>query len=248
MEEATFYKPAFAGVEIKSLVVLGIRNSLLEDLHSTVANNFRLDKQGILREKDIEKITKEAIKYFSSIEIKDIVDQSTLLEYEDPFSELPNKYPVAWEALKNIAICNGLSNLYGSVQSESYSFFGESKDIIVDDLKSIILSGIDPHIDKQLGRQLKMIQERKQKIFFSPSFKMITRHPDKLYKVLDIILRSDATLVTFNYFIRNGFVAKREKLLKPIHSQKEMKNRFYDMRGLDANHRAILEGIRNQLF
>lgn len=61
-EEATFYEPVKRNILIRSLVVVAIRNSLLEDLHSYTTLSHFVN----INDKEIVKITKNAIEFFST--------------------------------------------------------------------------------------------------------------------------------------------------------------------------------------
>jgi flagellar motor switch protein FliM len=71
---------------------------------------------------------------------------------------------------------------------------------------------------------------------------MITRHPDKLFEVIEFVLNNDRTVVTHNYLIKNGHVAQRMSLLRPAHTVREARDKFQDRSGLsDAHDQAIRE-------
>lgn len=64
LEEAYFYHPS-ANLDIKSMIVVGVRNSLLEDLSSTkeAAKKLGAEKR-IISDDDIKIITSDAITFF----------------------------------------------------------------------------------------------------------------------------------------------------------------------------------------
>src|SRR5271166_4583526 len=64
-EEASFWEPSTASLEIRSLVVVAIRNSLIEDLGASHPYTKLLEsRKKQLRDEQMPAITSEAIRYF----------------------------------------------------------------------------------------------------------------------------------------------------------------------------------------
>ena len=53
-------------------------------------------------------------------------------------------------------------------------------------------------MDSHLVDMLRQIKRREVQMFFSPSFKFITRNPEKLLFVIDYVLRYGGTVMTLN--------------------------------------------------
>ena len=66
-EEASFWEPYTASLEIRSLVVVGVRNSLIEDLGASHPYTKALEsRKKLLRDEQMPSITSEATKYFEA--------------------------------------------------------------------------------------------------------------------------------------------------------------------------------------
>lgn len=117
----------------------------------------------------------------------------------------------------------------------------------LEEIMDVTLSGIDPSFDDDLLFVHEMIKERKAPFYFSPSFKKISRNPEKLFKVIDIVLRDGSSVVTINYYIKNGYIAKRKDLLRPPHHIREVKDKLESISGLRKTHREALQLILRQL-
>jgi hypothetical protein len=64
-EEASFWEPSSVSLEIRSLVVVAIRNSLIEDLGASHPHTKLLEsRKKQLQDEQIPAITSEAIRYF----------------------------------------------------------------------------------------------------------------------------------------------------------------------------------------
>ena len=74
---------------------------------------------------------------------------------------------------------------------------------------------------------------------------MLTRNLDKLLRVFEILLEKDKIIVTANYFISNGYVEKRKRILRAAHDEKDMLYNMQCIRGTAAKHREMLLGILN---
>src|SRR5262249_20236114 len=73
-EEATFYEPSDANLDVRSLVVVAVRNSCLEHLASTpeAARQLGVADQAV-SDRDIPVITGDAIAYFREIDLASVV-------------------------------------------------------------------------------------------------------------------------------------------------------------------------------
>ena len=65
---------------------------------------------------------------------------------------------------------------------------------------------------------------------------MITRNPRKLFSVLEFVLASGRAVVTHNYYVRNGYVARRTPLVRPAHDVSDLRMKFHDTSGLLPGH------------
>lgn len=82
------------------------------------------------------------------------------------------------------------------------------------------------------------------KILFSDSWRGLTRHPEKLYRILDFVLAYQGTVVTFNYLLTSRLACERKQLARISHDPQEVQWRLehLDMNGLERAHwRALYE-------
>lgn len=238
IEEALFYIPE-ADIEIKALVTVAVRNSLLEDIASTkeAAKKFGL-KGPIISDDQIKNITSNAITFFKeqNFELASLIMDSI---DNDPFVELSTKFPLAWYVMHKLSQCS----TYLTFEVPDNWILTPSINRKNNVLKTAteIQSGMDPKIDRILSEILYRIKIGTQPFFFADSFKMITRHPEKLYTIIEEVLQAKAPIVTFNYYISNGYVARRGQLLKVAHSEKDLEYKFTRSTGLRKAHSEIIK-------
>ena len=103
---------------------------------------------------------------------------------------------------------------------------------------SVVISGIDPSFDSALLDMLHKVQTGQLSAVLADSFKALTRNTEKLCKIIEVALASDAVIVTTNYFIRNGYVSRRTSLRRPEHMASAMRKRLRhpDFTGLCVKH------------
>lgn len=96
IEEASFWKPQTAHLEVRSLVVVGIRNSLLTDLNASEAYTelLRSPKQ-LLPDEAMPRVTSEAIRFFQDLDLNAV----RLVPKKDLFGGFPVRFPNAWHVL-----------------------------------------------------------------------------------------------------------------------------------------------------
>jgi hypothetical protein len=80
-------------------------------------------------------------------------------------------------------------------------------------------------------------------VFFSPSFKGITRNPDKLFSVIDHVLRYGGIVLTPNYLLSPTYLARRDPLLRPAHYISEIKLKAANPEGLSERHMEALAWV-----
>lgn len=107
---------------------------------------------------------------------------------ENPFSKLVINYPLAWNAMNQLCQCSNYKTFNQQNKSSGFNLINlnsKTEDFVE------VQSEIDPVINTTLLQILDKISKGQQPFFFSDSFKMITRNPDKLYKILDAVLVSN---------------------------------------------------------
>lgn len=252
MEEATFYEPD-ADIDIKSFVVVTIRNSWIEEIFSVGCSAEGLDKP--INENEIKNITSEAIQYFRAINFQKMSDEIELQAEKDKYLKIVEKYPLAWRALIELGSCIGKRKIY---QKEEVK-----EKIIIEDLNknednkkckekiiSEIQSGISEEISPELIKILKYIMKKPSGVFYADCFKMVTRNLEKLLKIIEIILENECSFVTSNYMLANNYVGKRDKLYRAAHTDEEMMKKLEDidfLNNISKTHRRILKSYIEQL-
>lgn len=103
----------------------------------------------------------------------------------------------------------------------------------------VVLDGYSEEIDPELCRILRSVIHNEQDVFFSDSFKFITRNFNKLINVLEFLLTHNVCFVTPNFYIENGCVERRTNLLKASHSAEEMLFKLTQTSGLNYKHRLL---------
>lgn len=241
-EEGEFFEPRTAPPNIRALVVVAIRNSLLEELNTTspYKSVFKTNRHA-LADSRVPAFTSAAIEYFQAADLDAIsVPQ---LDRNDPFGVLPGRYPHAWYALSMIAPSRPIESEIEPIGapppklSPSLRLEGSSAG-------SVVQSGIDPRFDAQLLAHLSAIARGELDLFFSDSFKTISRHPEKVLHVIDFVLAHGAAVVTHNYYLSASCVARRIPLIRPFHNASEMTAKLSNTVGLTARHKLALQHIR----
>ena len=247
-EEATFYEPSGTDLNVRSLVVMAIRNSFVENLASTPEAARQMGVAGpVLLDRDIPTITGEAIRFFSDVDLADAARASAgVAGRADGFSCLPAAYPAAWRALTELSSLQGAESHYPAVPTKCPCVtVGRSLPTSwqAGESRSQVLSGMERAIEPPLQRVLRLIKNGVVPALFADSFKMITRHPGKLLEVIEFVLSSDRAVVTHNYYLTNGHVAQRIPLLRPAHTVREARDKFHDRSGLSPCHDRALREI-----
>ncbi len=238
-EEASFWEPRSASLEVRALVVVTVRNSLVTDLNADRAYTpkLRSRKQFLLDER-MPWITGEAIKCFQGVNLDTVQVQA----HQDMFGSLPRRFPNAWHALSLLG--NSSDN---EIECQLPKAEGEPMDLLAlqgcTEGHTVIGSGIDPGFDRYLMDALIGIERREVGALLTPSFKHITRNAEKLLSVIDHILCYGGTVLTPNYLLSPTYLARRNLLLRPIHCNDEMASRLANSEGLSQRHKEALASL-----
>jgi hypothetical protein len=230
-EEAAFWEPANTSLDIRSLVVLGVRNSLVEDLNATTRS-----RRPVLPDEEMPALTAEAIEYFQAADLQG----ASLNADPDLFGALPRRFPNAWQCLSALPLADAVEATYTLRKEKAESLEFESSRRQPAIRTTVIASGIDASFDSELRKLMSMIQRGELPLFIAPSFSRITRNPAKLLSILDHVLRHDATLVTSNYMLSGTYVARRHPLIRPAHSATDYDKNQENHEGLSAQHKELL--------
>lgn len=217
IEEGHFYEP-YINDKIGNLVVLGIRNSLLEIAASVDYKRYGLKNS--LSNKDIKLITSSAIEYFKDIDI-DLLSKKISIE-DDYYYDIVKKYNVAYNALVKLGNCSS-ENL--EIEFEKYNdkpyVFDEIlnyKDVEnIGNVVKTITNGISDELPDGLIKLLKGILDKESSLFYVDSFKYLSRNFELNLKVLQFLITNNAMFLTNNFLITNGYVSRRKDIVRSSH-------------------------------
>lgn len=239
-EEGSFYEPR--NELIANMVVVAIRNSLLEGVSSKSYKEY--GSINYLNDSSVKIITSAAIEYFSKFNLQE-VSNNTVIQ-DDIYRKIVNKYPVAFNALKELSKCT-INNLEHEYQKINYVYPYNLMELenYIEKEGTIINteSGIDEKFNNSLLSFLNDIKNNKSKIFVTDSFKMITRNFEKLLKIIEFILTHDGIFITCNYLIANDYVSRRTELLKASHSDKDFFDKIVQLPEVSKKYEEVLKQL-----
>jgi hypothetical protein len=242
-EEASFWEPQSADLEVRALVVVTIRNSLVTDLNAVRAYTPQLrSRRQFLPDERMPWLTGEAVQYFQAANL----DAVQVQDNSDMFGSLPRRFPNAWHVLSLLG--NSADDEITCKLPLAAAEPMETSDVLVrSKIHTVIESGMDPGLDDYLAKALRLVEQRKMELFFTPSFKHITRNPEKLLSVMDHVLRFGGTVLTPNYLLSPTYLARRNPLLRPVHFTSEIGSRVADPNGLSQRHRELLASFEGSV-
>lgn len=249
-EDATFYQPANVDSEIRALVAVGIRNSVLEDLGADrpFIEAF-VPVARCLPDSFIPVITSQAVAFFASAHQEQGGWKSARPKAgSDLFRSLSKQFPESWQRLQILA----------NSDLPEYDLPGEANKKFVPPLldeqsnarskaKTTVMSGYAPDIDFGLRQVLELIRDGEVEFFFTSTFKWLTRNPEKLLRVIESLLSWNRSYVTGNYLIGRDYCAKRQPLIRPPHTVAEMNDSLTNEIGMTERHRHCVRAVRQQL-
>jgi hypothetical protein len=246
LENATFYEPCEVDIEIRALVAVAVRNSMLEDLTATHPYKHEFASiAGCMPDSYIPEITRSAAVFFAE-GWRRKPDWMVGTARADVFRLLAAKYSLTWQRLTQLATLPEQEQLIQAeavVQRPAALPGGPIKPAPV----WATLSGYSPVIDPSLARILKGIVSGDTPFFYSPCFKTVTRNPEKLLYVIETTLRASKSFITLNYLIEPGYISRRSPLLPPLHFESEFAYKLTDHVGLTQKHRQVLRIISGEL-
>ncbi len=238
-EEAPFYQPEGASLSVRSFVVLTVRNSPFETLQSKAFRDTGLSAE--LTVSQIVKLTRAAVEYFAQLDPATLYCEAEF-QGEDLYGTLSRDYPVAWSALYALANTTERVVDYPPAErpeAEEFSREIEGERHSEKLSRYVVKDGFDGTMDSALSKHLYHCKKQKA-AFFSDCFKMISRNPALLLRVLEYILISGIPYVSTNYFLSNGHVERRKNILKAAHSLKEAEKHISNTNGISPLHRQYL--------
>lgn len=243
-EEGNFYEPNI-NIDVSNMVVVGIRNSLLEVIASVDYKQYGLQKD--ISSDQIKEITSSAIKYFSNIDLDDL-SKSINLEV-DLYKEVIKKYPVAWKAIFELSKCDSIN------REHSYEEIEFKEPYVIDELKqdsnNFVLvnyeSGISDEFNESLIQLLKGIQNKESSFIYVDSFKYLTRNFEKLLKVLEFVLTNDALFITNNYLMTKDYVSRRKEIVRANHGRDINYENISSISKVSNKYESLLTDLENML-
>lgn len=246
-EEAKFYEPD-ADLDVKSFIVVAVRNSLIEIIFSDEDSKFEIEEA--IPEANVKLITSEAIEYFREVDFNKICEKIQGMAINDKYRDIVDKYPMAWEAFCKLGNCIGKKVIYKNIPPATKMKITDLKeDYIKQEIASRTIvketqSGINPEFSNSLINCLsEIVKDEKDAIFYSDCFKMITRNFEKLLKIIEFLLENNKTILTSNYLITESYIGKRECLYKAVHYTDDVINKMKHpdfFTGLSKTHQNIL--------
>jgi len=81
----------------------------------------------------------------------------------------------------------------------------------------------------------------KERGFFVDCFKYLTRNYEKLLNVIQYLIENKSSFCTFNYYISNGYITKRNNMLRASHHPKEIIPKFTKNNAVTSKHKRCLD-------
>lgn len=242
LEEGNFYEPV-SKIDIRCFVVVTIRNSPIETIQSDAYKAAGLSSP--IPNSAVKEITSEAIRYFSKQDFSVLCSQAKVSPKRDIYNDIMCAHPISWAALHTLATTSAKSVDYKKRQCDTPFVLNGISPQIEDDVqstkfKSILFDGFDPSIDASLAELLSHLCSSENNAFIVDSFKSLTRNAEKLFDVIEFLLSRGHIFATSNYFLENGHVERRVKLLRAGHTTTEMFHNLSQTTGLGHRHRAML--------
>ncbi len=244
MEEGLFYEPS-AKTDIKAFVVVTIRNSPIETMQSNLYAETGLKEP--LTNEQIKSITSDSIRFFNSLNFSSLSNslKNTAL-CQDYYYQILNNHPVTKTALEKLSATSSKLLEYKPVEFINPYELEDLKGYLKDENKefkthTVVLDGYSSEFDPMLCQILQRLAGQSRGTFIGDSFKSLTRNFEKLIKILEFLLTHNARFVTPNFFIENGCVAQRTKLLKASHAGDEFEKKMAQTEGLSHIHKAVFK-------
>ena len=133
---------------------------------------------------------------------------------------------------------NNSEEEFEKIQGANQRNIGE--DFGINTCKTAICDGYSLEFDDYLKETLGDVVSGRVEIFYVDSFKGLTRNFEKILHVLQIVLQHENAFVTCNYYISNGRIEKRKKILRAFHSEKDMFDNMRNLNGLPTFFRDVL--------
>lgn len=165
--------------------------------------------------------------------------EASNLTYVDVYEEAIQKYPLAWAVLKRAALASGTVDVFQNLHE--VTFENVEKELSETKCKKVVCDGYSLEFDDYLKEELGNVISGRVDIFYVDCFKGLSRNFEKILHVLQIILQSGKAFVTCNYYISDGRIEKRRRILRAFHRQKDMFDNVRNHNGLPAFFKSVLK-------
>jgi hypothetical protein len=243
LEEATYYEPVEAPLELRAMVVVAVRNSMIEDLSATHPYVPALRRFAeCMPDTFVPTITRQAILFFRQMPCSEAGWGVLPPRRKDVFRELAQDFPESWKRLHALATADG-QEVEMHLNSERKGFeppISKLKETLA------VLSGYMPEFTADDARIFAELSAEPGRLFFAHSFKWFTRNPAKLLRGMEIVVNAGGAFVTSNYYVSGDYCARRVTLMRPAHTVSQMRKQLSDLSGLVGRHRAKVQEIAQQ--
>jgi hypothetical protein len=167
----------------------------------------------------------------------------------DVYGKLSVKYPVVWKALDELANSKADVREYVPVVNATPVTL---KILIPTQEPTLAIPGVKTAVHNTAADAYSMTLDtvlqktlecsvKEQMPFLVSSFKVLSRNIKKLLLIMEYLLSRGAMFVTANYFLQNGHVERRNKIIMAGHSLDDMNNNLASLEGLGPRHGFILK-------
>jgi hypothetical protein len=242
LEEGLFYEPKASDL-IRSFVVVAIRNSYIESSGSAFYKDYSFEKR--IEDSEIKNITFKAINYFKNLDFS-LLSSKLELTDEDYYLKISKMYPNSFKVLEMLANMDKnemyfesfTPTLCSNIFIQGVNTFGNREEKVIED-------GYTNNIGLELIKVLQSCLNYHYP-FFTSSFKFLSRNYEKLLRVIQFLLENNLSFVSCNYYISNGYLAKRNKLLRAAHGSIESNIKLRDVTGLSKKHAKAINDLRRK--
>jgi DNA invertase Pin-like site-specific DNA recombinase len=194
LEVAEWNEPKKVPVRLRALVTVGVRNSMLEDLHL-------LDHESghAILDDDWRRLTTAAAYYLAPL--PSLPSGTAPADTADPFGGLDLEFPFAWIAFAALARLQlGETATIGLPNSEPPPFpEGEFDAELHETRRGVeIVHAMDDRLSTKMAEAIRAVGEGNTDALQVASLKHFSRNPQKLFRIVNIVLAHGGTILTNN--------------------------------------------------
>lgn len=197
LELAEVHEPSELDVALRALAVVGVRNSELETLH--LAHH--------IEQRDWRVLTQAAAYALSDF---DALPVGRCEAAEDPFAGIVEEYPTAAAAFAVLATMQPGDAAEWEAPDRPLPSLPEDAVVV-----PVAPEGWDVQhaMDPRLSRRVVAMLQEPHDLYAVPSLKHISRHPGKLFRVVDYLLAHGTLIATANLYIEPGRITRRRDVV-----------------------------------